>query len=149
MVFVSAGNAGCLVDDINWKSIPEAFAVGGLQYYPFHYLAPDDEDRVWINSNYGETIDSWAPAEFIQMLSDDDIGYCDPTNCGRSGTSYAAPMLAGIAAIACEAYSPDCSTIDVLDLYDAFKASGNSTVLKQNGDPLPTGHPDIVIWQQW
>ena len=116
------------------------------EQYP---TTPDEYPSAIADSNYGTEIDSWAPAEFIQMLSDDNVSYCDPANCGYSGTSFAAPLVAGTAAIACEAFSPDCSTVSVPTLFGIFKAAGSSTVLEQDGTALPAGHPDIVIWQQW
>lgn len=150
MVFTSAGNINCSVDDINWKSIPEVFTVGGLQAdHVWNPFVPSDEDRKWASSNYGDSVSTWAPSHYVQALSDDDDFYCDPANCGRSGTSFASPLVAGIAAVACEATYPDCTVYSVTDMFDAFRASGtNGTVFETNGSTL-TSSPSRVVWQQW
>lgn len=149
MVFTSAGNDGCSIDNYFWKDIPEAFVVGGLLDITLYPYWPQDEDRRWSSSNYGANISTWAPSEFVASLTDDDDSPCSPPTCGRNGTSFASPIVAGMAAVACESVAPDCALNSVMTLYEAFRDTGTmGTVLDTDGSPL-TSSPSRVIWQQW
>jgi len=149
LVFTSAGNDNCDIALTDWKNIPEAFVVGGLLDNSIAPFTPDDEDRKWAYSNYGSNISTWAPAENVAALTDNEFTACSPPSCGYNGTSFASPMVAGIAAIACEFAAGDCATYDALDLYYSFRAHGTTgTVLETNGGTL-TSSPSRVIWQKW
>jgi len=66
-----------------------------------------------------------------------------------SGTSVAAPLVAGMMAIACEAIAPDCTSGDTAFLYQAFRDIGAlGTVTDFFGNPI-AGAQSRFIWQQF
>jgi len=151
LIFTSAGNDNCDIGtNGNWKSIAQAFVVGSLAYnfgLPMFYF-PDTEDRKAAHSSWGANVSTWAPGEFVWALNDDS-STCIPSTCGLNGTSFASPLVAGMAAIACEAAGSTCNINQSANIYNAFRGAGTmGTVLNETGGPL-IGSPSRVIWQQW
>jgi subtilisin family serine protease len=143
LIFASAGNDNCDVGNIDWKNIPETFVVGGLIY-----AASLAFDLKWPFSNWGANISAWAPAIPVAGLSDDGV-LCASMACTFSGTSFASPIVAGIAAVACQSIGGCGAPYNVLDLYTALKNTGTMGTVKEAGGVSLIGSPSRVIWQQW
>lgn len=104
VVTVSAGNQNSSRPQDYWPSnIADVIVVGGLNTEGNRWQrAADDEQDLCTGpvkdcgSNFGEAVDVWAPAEHIRSaLKKHDLSD-EPA---RSGTSYAAPIVAGLAAV--------------------------------------------------
>ena len=72
------------------------------------------------------------------------------TSVTNNGTSFSAPYIAGIFAVACQAAGALCNTAtNATTLYDALRNTGViGTVTNTNGTPL-TGATSRFIVQQW
>lgn len=72
------------------------------------------------------------------------------TSVSANGTSFSAPYIAGVFAIACQAAGTLCNTASTAaPLYTALRNTGTiGTVTNTNGTAL-TGATSRFIWQQW
>ncbi|SMG64926.1 protein containing Peptidase S8 and S53, subtilisin, kexin, sedolisin domain, partial [methanotrophic bacterial endosymbiont of Bathymodiolus sp.] len=71
------------------------------------------------------------------------------TESNYSGTSFSAPYIAGIFAVACSAYPQICDTWETSLIYKALRDTGTlGTVTDVNGKPL-VGSTSRFITQQW
>lgn len=97
LVIAAAGNSG---DDTPYypASYPGVFSVG----------ASNSKDLKWIKSTYGIELDVCAPGEGV-LLTSQNNGY---TN--GYGTSYAAPLVAGLAALV-KAKKPEWSGFQIAE----------------------------------
>ncbi|MDR0781577.1 MAG: S8 family serine peptidase [Pseudomonadales bacterium] len=148
MVINPAGNDNCNVSGpyAGWLSIPQTFVVGALDT-PAASLGIDMKDSA---SNWGSNISAWAPGAGVFALGIHPA--CSSTAsspCTFSGTSFAGPLVAGIAAVACQAAAGDCALYSVLDLYTVFRNSGTMGTVKEAGGGPLTSSPSRVVWQQW
>lgn len=68
-----------------------------------------------------------------------------------SGTSFAAPYIAGVFAVGCQVAAPFCTTAtSAAPLYQALRDTGElNTVTDTGGVPLPAGTTSRFIWKQW
>jgi hypothetical protein len=97
LVIAAAGNGG---DDTPYypASYPGVFSVG----------ASNSKDLKWTKSTYGIELDVCAPGEAV-LLTSQNNGY---TN--GYGTSYAAPLVAGLAALV-KAQNPEWSGVQIAE----------------------------------
>lgn len=105
VVTVSAGNKNSNNPGAYWPSvIPEVILVGGVDENGNRWVR-DTSDPEYnsmclgsfndCGSNYGSLVDIWAPAKYIRSAVHKNT--TKPRI--RSGTSYAAPLVAGLAAL--------------------------------------------------
>jgi subtilisin family serine protease len=114
VVTVSAGNKNSNNPGAYWpSSIPEVILVGGVDENGNRWVrdtSDPDYNNICVGppppagpyndcgSNYGSLIDIWAPAKYIRsaVLTSNRDNLAPRV---RSGTSYAAPLVAGLAAL--------------------------------------------------
>lgn len=140
ILVVAAGNDGCNTASYSPARIPEAFVVGATT----KDLFSTSKDAKWVSSRTGTNISAFAPGKGVAGM-----WYTGVAVTG-DGTSFAAPYIAGIFAIACQAAGTLCNTAPtVASLYTALRNTGTiGTVTNTNGTPL-TGATSRFIRQQW
>lgn len=149
IVVVAAGNDGCNTANYTPTNIPASFVVGATQNSLLNGYDSLAEFHGTNGTGNGGTRTGWnisafAPGRDIRLLWMVD-GYYATT----SGTSFAAPYIAGIFAVACQATGTLCSTTSTSALYDALRSTGTlNTVVRPDGSPL-TDSTSKFIWQQW
>jgi len=148
IVVVAAGNNGCNVADFSMTNLPEAFVVGGTSNEGL-YLASGRYDALYSNAygstNTGANVSTFAPAEDVRAMMNNGLVPRD------SGTSLAAPYIAGVFAVVCQAAGTYCDTAPIANVYSALRSTGEPDTVK-NADgstPLPNGSTSRFIWQQW
>ncbi len=105
LVVASAGNDGLDQDRAWWPNYPSSFPAANI----LAVAATDNQDRLAWNSNYGLTrVDLSAPG--VGILST----VPGRTYAANSGTSFAAPFVSGVAALAAS-LNPELSVGDLRD----------------------------------
>jgi subtilisin family serine protease len=105
LVVASAGNDGLDQDRAWWPNYPSGFPAANM----LAVAATDNQDRLVWNSNYGLTrVDLAAPG--VNILST----VPGRTYAANSGTSFAAPLVSGVAALAVSA-NPNLSVGELRD----------------------------------
>ncbi len=138
IVVVAAGNDNCNTADFSPTNIPEAFVVGATNNMGF-----PNSDRKANFSRTGWNISTFAPGDTLLLMG------ADGNEVTASGTSFSAPYIAGVFAVACEAAGTLCNSGNTASLYDALRSTGTlNTVTNTNGTPL-TGATSRFISQQW
>lgn len=138
IVVVAAGNDGCNTANFSPANIPEAFVVGSTNNVGFF-----DSDRKSSFSRTGWNISTFAPGTALSLMGQNGTSITD------SGTSFSAPYIAGVFAVACEASGTLCDSGDTASLYDNLRGTGTlNTVTNTDGTPL-TGATSRFISQQW
>lgn len=138
IVVVPAGNDGCNTADYSPVYIPQAFVVGAT-----YYGRLPGADSLAYFSRIGWNISTFSPGHFVPAM--DQTGSVAPV----SGTSFSAPYIAGIFAVACQAAGTFCNSGDTAGIYTALRNTGTvGTVTNTDGSPL-TGATPRFIWQQW
>lgn len=145
IVVVSAGNDGCNTADFSPQRSPAAFVVGATDYSrlrtPANPNAPGKDAR-WFevrngytfSSRIGTNIAAWAPGYRVSTLNWDGF----PIE--ESGTSLAAPYIAGLFAAGCASASPFCCNMATAsDAFQLLKSQGRDTAVNFDGNPLPAG----------
>lgn len=99
IVVVAAGNDGCNTASYSPSNIPEAFVVGATS----QDLIGSGKDAKWVDSRIGTNISAFAPGKSVAGLL-----HTGSTATGN-GTSFSAPYIAGIFAIACQAAGTLCT----------------------------------------
>lgn len=151
VVTVSAGNQNGNNPGGYWPSvIPEVILVGGVDENGNRWVRDSsDPDYAKIcvvspfdcGSNYGSLIDIWAPAKYIRSaVKKTNNDTAAPRV--RSGTSFAAPMVAGLAALYLE-QNPFANPAQVLAALQANAANlgdidGNGTADLMARTPVAT-----------
>lgn len=92
IVVVAAGNDGCDTANYSPTRIPEAFVVGATSNTRFVF----NQDALYSRSRFGTNISTFAPGENVALLN------FDGKVTTVSGTSFAAPYMAGVFAAACQ-----------------------------------------------
>ena len=140
IVVVAAGNDSCNTANYSPTRIPQAFVVGATN----NQLISSGKDAKASFSRTGTNISAFAPGESVALLNFNGVS---GTN---SGTSFSAPYISGIFAIACQAAGTLCNTAPTAaSLYTALRNTGTiGTVTNTNGTPL-TGATSRFIRQQW
>ncbi|MBC5765123.1 S8 family serine peptidase [Ramlibacter albus] len=137
IVVVSAMNDGCNAAYYTPTRMAEAFVVGATD----SSLLPSGKDaRAWF-SRYGTTISTFSPGTNVAVMN------FDGTPVLRSGTSFAAPYMAGIFAAGCQVLGTYCNTMpNSGSIFNLLKGTGTmNTVVEPNGGPLPGGSPSRFI----
>lgn len=95
-------------------------------------------------SRTGWNISTFAPGQAVSLINQNG------TPVTANGTSFSAPYIAGMFAIACQAAGTLCDTAPTAaSLYQALRDTGAlGTVTNTDGTPL-TGATSKFIWQQW
>lgn len=151
IVVVAAGNDACNTADYTPTRIPEAFVVGATQN---SVISGTDSLAQFLGdfgtgnggTRVGTNISGFAPGKGLPLLAHLDGQYFP----NREGTSFAAPYVAGVFAVACQAAGTLCSTSgSAASLYAALRSTGYlNSVVNPNGTPM-TSSPSRFIWQQW
>lgn len=133
IVVTSAGNDGCDVKNFPIKRLPEAFVVGSTSTARVAY----NQDARAPTSRYGSNVAGFAPGHRVVTLNHDG------TQAEVSGTSFAAPYVAGLLASVCQAIAPNCQTAANGVNQQGFKTAHGITgsVVEWTGSALPTGTP--------
>lgn len=141
IVVVAAGNDGCDTANYSPTRIPEAFVVGatGSNRIPF------GQDARASFSRTGANISTFAPGQTVAAINQNG------SNVTTSGTSFSAPYISGVFAVACEAVETFCrDATNAAELYTALRDTGTlNTVTNTNGAPLPSNTTSRFISQQW
>lgn len=138
IVVVAAGNDNCNTANFSPTNIPEAFVVGATNNIGF-----SNSDRKANFSRTGWNISTFSPGDTLLLMGANGNPVTD------SGTSFSAPYIAGVFAVACEAAGTLCNSGNTASLYDAIRGTGTlNTVTNTNGTPL-TGATSRFISQQW
>ena len=139
IVVVAAGNDGCNTANYSPVRIPQAFVVGATD----NSLLWSGKDAKAGYSRTGSNISVFAPGTDVSLL--DQNG----SQTIKSGTSFAAPYIAGMFATGCQAAAPYCNT--TTDTGIVFQALMNfatlGSVTNADGTPL-TGATSRFIWDQ-
>jgi hypothetical protein len=144
IVVVAAGNDGCNTANYSPANIPEAFVVGATQ----NNLLNGSDALAQYSGNGGSrigwNISAFAPGKSVKLLNSNGASVI------TSGTSFSAPYIAGIFAVACQAAGTYCSTAgSAAAKYTVLRDTGIlNTVTNTNGTPL-TGATSRSISQQW
>lgn len=133
IVVTAAGNDGCDVKNFPVRRLAEAFVVGATSFARFAY----NQDARATFSRYGSNVAGFAPGQSVATLNHDG------TPAIVSGTSIAAPYVAGLLASVCHAIAPHCQTAANGVVYQGFKSAHGTTgsVVEPNGAALPAGTP--------
>ena len=134
VVVVSAGNKNQSPTNFWPSEIPGVIVVGGVDERGNRWIRESEmnlcTDLGDCGSNFGSAVDLWAPAKLIRSAIDtDNDAQLGPLI--RSGTSYAAPLVTGLAALYLEA-NPLATPAQVLSALRSNAASlgdidGNGT----------------------
>lgn len=140
IVVVAAGNDSCNTANYSPTRIPEAFVVGATN----NVLISSAKDAKASFSRTGFNISTFSPGESVSLINQSG------TPVVASGTSFSAPYIAGVFAIACQAAGSLCNTATTAaSLYQALRNEGIlNTVTNTNGTPL-TGATSRFIPQKW
>lgn len=148
IIVQAAGNDGCDIAKFTPTGMPEVFVVGATDQSRF---GNSQDTRAYYPgswaSRYGANMATFAPGTNVQVL--DYLGYSNT----KSGTSFSAPFIAGMFAVACQFYasnSPNCSTMANPSVaYDAMKSFGEmGKVVDPGGALLPGSTPSRFIWRR-
>ena len=128
IVVVAAGNDSCNTANYSPTRIPEAFVVGATN----NVLISSAKDAKASFSRTGFNISTFSPGESVSLINQNG------TPVAASGTSFSAPYIAGVFAIACQAAGQLCNTATTAaSLYQALRNEGIlNTVTNTNGTPL-------------
>ena len=130
IVVVSAGNDDCDTAYFSPTRIPQAFVVGATSSSRFN----QGQDAKSPDSRIGANVSAYAPGVNVPTLD----SYGNPTF--ATGTSIAAPFLAGLFAAGCPVLGTFCKVSTVADIYARMRSIGvMGTVVMDNGSPLPAG----------
>ncbi len=140
IVVVAAGNDGCNTANYSPTRIPEAFVVGATN----NLLISSGKDAKASFSRTGFNISTFAPGQTVNLINQSG------TPISVNGTSFSAPYIAGVFAIACQAAGTLCNTAPTAaSLYTALRNTGTiGTVTNTNGTAL-IGATSRFIRQQW
>lgn len=140
IVVVSAGNDGCDTANYTPTRIAEAFVVGATN----NALISSGKDAKASFSRTGFNISAFAPGQAVNLINQSGV----PVSV--NGTSFSAPYIAGVFAIACQAAGTLCDTAPTAaSSYTALRNTGTiGTVTNTNGTAL-TGATSRFIRQQW
>ncbi|HEV7242237.1 MAG TPA: S8 family serine peptidase [Thermoanaerobaculia bacterium] len=113
------------------------------------------ENKVWERSNRGQCVDIWAPAADLSVVDAlagrlfiTPVPPSNPTDDRASGTSYAAPMVAGVIARMMQEdpslYATPSQTVE--NVWKRLEANATKIAIPHNGDPLLVTSPDLLLY---
>lgn len=140
IVVVAAGNDGCNTADFSPAGIPEAFVVGSTGNVTANTLHTDARSFF---SRTGTNISGFSPGYTVNLMGSDG------TQAVNSGTSFSAPYVAGVFAVACEAAGTLCDSGDTAALYGALRDLSPDGVILDEDRSVMTGTTSRFISQQW
>lgn len=140
IVVVAAGNDNCNTANYSPTNITESFVVGATN----NTLISSGKDAKASFSRTGFNISTFNPGESVLLMDQNGVSVI------ANGTSFSAPYIAGVFAIACQAAGQTCNTATTAaSLYQALRNEGTlNTVTNTNGTPL-TGATSRFISQKW
>lgn len=139
IIVVAAGNDGCDTGHYTPTRLSQAFVVGstGTSQFP-------TGDAKATSSRTGWNVSGFAPGHHVTLMNKD--GFAVPL---FDGTSFAAPYVAGIFAVACQAAGQFCNSGNTPAIYQAMRDTATlNTVTNPDGSPL-TGATSRFIGQHW
>lgn len=140
---VSAGNDGCDTANYSPTHIPQAFVVGATDQTVSGFDAKTSYSRT------GWNISTFAPGTNSVKL--DQNGFPHTWN---EGTSYAAPLISGVFAVACQYlqsinYNPTCATAaNATAVYDALKTLAATDTVTNPGGGTLIGATSRFVWKR-
>lgn len=137
ILVIAAGNDGCNTSSFSLTNITEAFVVGGTS----SPVAGTDPRALF--SRVGWNISTFAPAAGIQTMS--NVG----TPITGSGTSFAAPYIAGLFAIACQFSGTYCNTTPTATIFADLRATGTMGTVTGITGIFGPNSTSRFISQQW
>lgn len=137
VVVVAAGNDACNAADYSPTRQSEAFVVGATGSQRLAW----GQDAMATFTRYGNTLAGFAPGQDVATIDANGL----PVK--GSGTSFAAPYVAGLFAIGCQALGQSCQSIsDAGGLYQLIKSQAVSgSVVMPGGGALPKGTPSRML----
>lgn len=140
IVVVSAGNDGCNTANYTPTRIPEAFVVGATDSSRFGYA----KDARAYYSRVGNNISTFSPGTNVSLMNFNGAAIVN------SGTSFAAPYISGVFAVACQAGGNYCQTMaNAGAAYSVVRSVGTvGTVVNPDGTALPAGTVSRFIYRQ-
>lgn len=140
IVVIAAGNDNCDTANFTPTRIAESFVVGATN----NQRISQGKDAKTSFSRRGWNISTFTPGENVLLMNQNG------SSVTNSGTSFSAPYIAGLFAIACQAAGQLCNTAtSAAPLYQALRDTGKlGTVTNTDGSTL-TGATSRFIWQQW
>lgn len=139
IIVASAGNDGCNVADFTPARLPEVFVVGATT----DARLDQGQDEKWLLSRTGWNISTFSPGHRIDTLSRHGLPII------MSGTSFAAPYMSGMFALACQHAAPYCSSGNTAEIYEFMRATATAgTVTESDGTPVIGAHSRFIR-QQW
>jgi serine protease len=140
IMVVAAGDDGCNTAYYTPTRKPHAFVVGATGSSRLNM--GQDAKPSW--SRTGTNISTFAPGLNVNLLNFNG----QPTV--NSGTSFSAPYVAGLFAVACQYYAPYCSSNDVGATYQQMRAFGTlGTVVNPDGSPLTGATSRFISRLPW
>lgn len=146
----AAHNAGIIVvacagndsgDTANFSPVRQshAFVVGATTQ---SRITSFGEDEKWSGSRIGSQVDAFAPGHQVRTIN--QVG----GQTSVSGTSLAAPYIAGIFATGCQSSGTYCDTTPVATIFQDLKNAGIlGTVVNTGGGALPAGTTPRFIYK--
>lgn len=141
VVVVSAGNDGCNTAYYTPTRMPQAFVVGATSNTRLNL----GQDAKASFSRTGTNISTFAPGVSVNLLN------YNGQSTTNSGTSFSAPYIAGIFAVACQFYAPYCSnSLDTGTLYQELRNFGAiGTVVNPDGSALTGATSRFIYRSPW
>lgn len=143
IVVIAAGNDGCDTSLFSMAKNPKAFVVGATM--PDYLYAGGPYDAKWPSSRIGSNISTYAPGKDVPVIDKNGTATIN------DGTSFSAPIIAGLFAIGCQYYTT-CPLLATDPLratvaYNTMRSFTQAVVFTTSGTYLPgwtTGAPFVV-----
>lgn len=145
IVVIAAGNDGCDTSLFSMSKNPKAFVVGASDFLNLG----SNFDAKWPSSRIGSNISTYAPRVNVSVIDQNGTATIS------SGTSFSAPLIAGLFAVGCQYYGVcDLLSTDpqrATAAYNTMRSFTQAVVFSTSGSYLPgwtTGAP-LVVKPTW